>query len=505
MKYCIIPAAGGSTRMRELGKQYAKTVLPYKGKPIIAHIVENVKAEVRPDEIIVVYGTDEHREQIEEALSLFGHTVTFMKCKDGRQGPAKSILSGIPDDVDSNDELFVHLSDFVASDEYLNLPVDTIATFDVYDHRRWCMVSADSDGRIVAFHDKPKENVEGAVAVAGLYRFSNALKILNIGEFLENTSDSEFQISELMEEYAYKNPLFVKKNIKGSVVDFGTIEEFNQNRGIAKARSFNDIVDHGNYVAKISHENPEKIFREAEWMRNLPKQLYGYAPAVYEIVHKHDLFLMEKIKSNNLRDVYLFIDRTEQTWDEIFNKVYTFNQECATISKQTNSFWEMIIKKTIDRSPGGKRFDAFLDEFSRTIRQWKRYDQSTFYHGDLHFANMFYCFNYKELKLIDPRGEYYGHWFYDIAKLNHSVNGRYDWIDSQLYTGSKVYNRGTEGVEKSFGKFIDRIGLDSEDRNVLNLLTASLFLSMIPLHTHSAENQRMYLEEFWRLYNTPVF
>lgn len=507
MKYCIIPAAGGSTRMRELGKQYAKTVLPYQGKPIIVHIVENVNRVICPDEIVVVYGTEEHKQQIEDALAMFNLSVTFKPCQGGRQGPAKSILSGIPEGVRSNDELFIHLSDFVASDEYLNLHKDTIATFSVDDHRRWCMVipRADSSDMISGFVDKPAQNVENGLAVAGLYNFSNASRLRNIGELLENKSTSEYQISELMEEYNNGTSLFIKKNIKGTIVDFGTIEEFNKNRGIAKARSFNYIVDNGNYVAKISHENPEKVIAEGNWMRNLPKPLWGYAPTVYAIDHANDTILMEKVKSNNLRDVYLFIDRTEQTWDEIFGCVYDFNTSCNEISKQSNHFWEMIIRKTMDRMPGGKRFDNFINDFTLAIRKWSRYNTTTFYHGDMHFANMFYCFNYKELKLIDPRGEYYGHWFYDIAKLNHSVNGRYDWIDSQLYSGDVIYNKGTEGVERSFERLIDRLGLTAEDRHVLNLLTASLFLSMIPLHKHSAENQRMYLEEFWRLYNNPVF
>lgn len=499
MKYCIIPAAGGSTRMRELGKQYAKTVLPYQGKPIIVHIVENVNRVICPDEIVVVYGTDDHKQQIEEALAMFNLSVTFKKCKDGRQGPAKSILSGIPDTVDSNDDLFVHLSDFVASDEYLNLQKDTIAVFPVSDQHRWCMVSFDSNKKVTRFADKPKEPINGC-AVAGLYRFSNAKKILNIGERLENGT-GEFQISEFMEEYNQTTQLYVKDSIKGSLIDFGTIEEFNKNRGIAKARSFNEVVDHGNYVAKISHEKSEKVIAEGEWMRNLPQHLWGYAPQVYQIDREHDCILMEKVKSNNLRDVYLFLDRTEETWNEIFDKTFQFMYGCSDIRKTSNEFWEMIIRKTIDRMPGGNRYDAFLNDFTRELRASKFYNTSTFYHGDLHFANMFYCFTYKDLKLIDPRGEYYGHWFYDLAKLNHSVNGRYDWIDAQLYSGDVIYNKGTEGVERAFERMVSRFGLTDHDRVVLNLLTASLFLSMIPLHSHSKANQQMYLEEFWRLYN----
>ena len=501
MKIAIIPAAGSATRFKELGKQYAKTVLPYKGKPIIVHIVTQINREVKPDLIRIVYSKIEHKEQIAEALALYNLNVEFVMCDVGRQGPAKSIISGIPHDVTNNDSIFVHLSDFVAgSSSVLNMMDDSIAVFPVSDPSRWCMVNADEDHEIINFIDKPTEDVETNLAVAGLYSFSDASCLLYSGTMAEDKGTGEFQISELMSEYMLPYPLSVNPIGPTDLIDFGTIEEYIQNRGIAKARSFNVVTDLGHSVEKYSITQPDKILAEATWLNNPPYGMEKYVPNVYSINNIKANFRMEKIKSTNLRDLYLYLDRTEDTWNEVFNEVFTFIDSCKKIKRDGWAFWRMIIAKTKDRAPEEVEFNR---EFAKAIEESRFFGEQTYYHGDLHFANMFYCFTYKDLKLVDPRGEFHGHWFYDLAKLNHSVNGKYDWIDSQLYSDNKIYDSGTEGVKKAFSKLLDDLRLTPTDHKLLNILTASLFLSMIPLHYHSLKNQELYMAEFRRLNNPP--
>ena len=59
---------------------------------------------------------------------------------------------------------------------------------------------------------------------------------------------------------------------------------------------------------------------------------------------------------------------------------------------------------------------------------------------------MFFDFSANGLTLIDPRGEFYGHWLYDVAKLVHSIIGKFDFIDSGLFNRGnrtmKVYSGG---------------------------------------------------------------
>ena len=133
------------------------------------------------------------------------------------------------------------------------------------------------------------------------------------------------------------------------------------------------------------------------------------------------------------------------------------------------------------------------------IKEAKIYHDSTFYHGDLHFNNIFYNFSSDTIIFIDPRGEFYGHYLYDIAKLNHSVNGHYDYIDEGLYFQKNkktfFYNKGDNEVKAAF-KDIFINNLTTLEKVIVNQLTASLFLSMIPLHSESVQNQKLFYSEY---------
>jgi hypothetical protein len=89
---------------------------------------------------------------------------------------------------------------------------------------------------------------------------------------------------------------------------------------------------------------------------------------------------------------------------------------------------------------------------------------------------------------------------YDIAKLYHSVYGNYDWIDGELYTTDPLtfYDKGREGIQKAFNDHIFSFFPDDVQADV-KTIAASLFLSMIPLHTHNPINQQLFLKEFERL------
>ena len=59
-------------------------------------------------------------------------------------------------------------------------------------------------------------------------------------------------------------------------------------------------------------------------------------------------------------------------------------------------------------------------------------------HGDPCFANTLYNKSTKTLKFIDPRGaltedELWTDPYYDVAKLSHSVCGRYDFFNNGLF------------------------------------------------------------------------
>ena len=523
----LIPAAGSSSRFRELGKHYAKTVLPFRGRPIIAHIVERIiEAKSDIDKIFVIVNNSTHREQIEEALGTcdFGSIGLCVVHEfneeeiDIKRGPAKTIVAGlelIRSRYQEDVEVLVHLSDSLfKTTDISSMFVEksaTIGTQLVDDQKRWCVI--DKDNR---FHNKPTENIQGAEALSGLYKF----RLSSIDTSRAVFSDKESQISDLL--------LTINDHIEPICapieLDFGTLEEYIANRGIKTTRSFNTVFEHGDCVVKTTIcgsdvEFDSKLRREINWYSHAPSGLKPYLPSIYSHSDLSDTrerasFKMEKIKGVNLRDLALYLDRTEETWEEIFTayreKIYSKSIRRSQ-SFRSNVFWLDMFEKTQKRVKEtniscGNTVGEFTERFREFCYARDSSNNTDWIHGDLHFANMFYDLHYRELKLIDPRGDLCGDLFYDLAKLNHSVNGNYDCIDSQLYyfdqNGEvKYFMNERRGIVDAYEKMLVDIGLSEQDRRDLNLVTASLFLSMIPLHFHNNTNQRLFYSEFERFFS----
>ena len=126
-------------------------------------------------------------------------------------------------------------------------------------------------------------------------------------------------------------------------------------------------------------------------------------------------------------------------------------------------------------------------------------------HGDLCFANMLIDDNYSHIKLIDPRGKFgsfdiYGDQRYELAKLYHSVDGKYDLIIKDMFVlENNNYEFKYKMIEKKRDydvfelmkeEFTDVIGNHNDEIEIIESL---LFLSMIPLHSENLSHQYMML------------
>jgi hypothetical protein len=122
-------------------------------------------------------------------------------------------------------------------------------------------------------------------------------------------------------------------------------------------------------------------------------------------------------------------------------------------------------------------------------------------HGDLCFSNILCEPDSVLVKLLDPRGSFgkqgvLGDVRYDIAKLTHSVVGRYDFIVNDLFE-VRVDSPGELVLEMPFRADIRPIVDEFETifladkvlRDEVLLITAWLFLSMLPLHSENPRRQ----------------
>ena len=129
-------------------------------------------------------------------------------------------------------------------------------------------------------------------------------------------------------------------------------------------------------------------------------------------------------------------------------------------------------------------------------------------HGDLCFTNILVEDSYDFLRLIDPRGNFglfdiYGDSRYEIAKLCHSLEGKYDYIIEDMFeinvNGTDVYYKILKDNKKIWKIFREVFATQLENIQAVRLIEAILFFSMISLHNDSLTRQYAMLATAYQL------
>lgn len=498
----VIPAAGKGTRFGELSNRYPKCILPFRNKPILIHNIDwMLQHGCDKVNIVVNYGGDKIKELVD--FYEYGSKVEVI-FYDADIGPAGSVLCGAIND--EAEELLVVLGDMVIAQD---LPEEAFAHsflsyHEVNNTERWCCVSHGGD----EFYDKMVDS-PSILALTGVYFFKDHGVVDDFADATQHPEfrHGEFQISSILEHYS-KTERFKLHFIK--ILDFGTLPEYMRNRLVPKSRIFNSIEEHGGVVTKSSSD-VEKLYKEACWMQNAPKQFQPLIPKLIEMRmgHHRPYYSMSRVDLPTLREIYVYLDNDTKLWENVIadchKLILNFKDHQTSSSLDSKRFWDSMFKKMVERDTGV--YPEYALEWLR--HQFDHFQQSplNFYHGDLCFSNMFYDTNNREFRLIDPRGEYFGSYLYDLAKLNHSFAGFYDIVDSEMYVRKgdhvKLY---TTGKGKIAERWLETLRLVCPNEYMgIQLLTAFLFWSMIPLHSHNPTNQTIYKrlgDRFWYYYKT---
>ena len=492
----VIPAAGLGTRLRELGRLYPKSILPYKDRPLLVHNVEWLRRQGCEEIVIVV---NHQKEKIQEVIDTYDLNVKIADVEIEGGGLSQSVLSGIMarEETEREDEsVLILLGDLLVTDGEVDFSTNSVSTFEVEDWSRWCMV----DPVTGVFYDKPQEKPPTNLAISGVYYIQSVQELsdllssqLSSGEKIRG----EFQISTSLARL--KDPV---KCFHLEILDFGTLADFLRNRGLRNSRSFNSVRIQDDFVVKQSQKR-NKIIAEANWYRSVPDEIAIRTPRILQ-TDLHDwcgsCYTMERVLHPSLRELFLFLDRSTELWTQILTDcfhVHSLMQNYDT----TQSSASFLIDKTTQRVKQSgiqnKTVNRFLDEFFPMVHVFE--DRSTLIHGDFCFSNLMWNSGSKRIVMLDPRGELYGSPYYDVAKLRHSILYGYDFIDAHLWSvseqGTRIFDDGVEHLRDLY-KEMESERFTSEEIRYLDLLTASLFLTMIPLHYHSSQNQKLFYEKF---------
>ena len=276
------------------------------------------------------------------------------------------------------------------------------------------------------------------------------------------------------------------------------------------------------YSVTKSSKDIIKMQAESNWLTSIPVQLKKYAPNIYG--KKHNGYTIEYLYNSSLANIFVFgnldVNSLKSILDKCIDYINTEKQYKPYEKIDTNYLYT---EKTLSRISyldldekyiiNGVQVGSIRDIITEldTYIDKDCYKYNSIMHGDLCFSNILYDSRSNHIKLIDPRGidnkynvSIYGDWRYDVAKLAHSIIGKYDFIIANRFKYKE--NSSTdiefkieydnlyeiEELDKYFDKFFDF--------KMYYPIMINLFLSMIPLHSDNVLRQKAMLANALYLY-----
>lgn len=338
-------------------------------------------------------------------------------------------------------------------------------------------------------------------------------------ELKKNKNDFILSLNSLLN----KKKLDVK--IFESWLDFGHLNTyFRSKKDFLTQRIFNNFEYSNGFLTKSS-KNEKKMKSELDWFKHLPERLKVFSPVV--IKNKSNSYNIEYLNYLTLTEIYLFSRVDDSVWKKILYSCFEYLDIKNEIEIQEQAGnWDSqkkIVSRWAEIKPDAKSLlekclKAHKTSFKKLIEKLfdtnfsNKFKNQTIIHGDFCFSNILFDFRSERITVIDPRGcdfdgktSITGPESYDLAKLAHSIIGRYDEIVANRYD-AKVLKENYElsfsepetgkKLREEFVKILDQRGISL---NHLYAEMIGLFISMIPLHSDSKERQLAFLVNALRL------
>ncbi len=198
--HAIVPVAGKGTRMRPHTWSRPKPLLGVAGKPMLAHILDDlVGAGLKKISLVVGYMGDEIERWARERYG--ERTEIYCPRQQTMDGLASAVALAEPHIGD--EKAFVVLGDTIFRADLeglLRSDRNMICAMKVEDPRRFGVVVMQDD-KVVRLVEKPQEYVSD-LAIVGLYLFQSAPRLMSaIHELLDSgkRTKGEFQLTDAMQ------------------------------------------------------------------------------------------------------------------------------------------------------------------------------------------------------------------------------------------------------------------------------------------------------------------
>ena len=267
-------------------------------------------------------------------------------------------------------------------------------------------------------------------------------------------------------------------------------------------RKFNKVTIGENYTVKKSL-NFKKIINEINYYKRIPSNKKKFFPILND--YGHNWYKISTIHSNNLSYLYINQLLTIEDLDKIFKLVGEFHTYKINSNNKIDIYQNYLPKlnSRLAKIPNILIKENFnlIKNVKEKLSQYKRNTKGvkSIVHGDLVFSNIFFDLK-KELKLIDPRGgqknkfTIVGDLFYDFAKIYQSLTGYEHILSGKKNYKEKYY----QNLKIKFEKFFKE-KFSNDQFEYLKYLTASLYISLIPLH--DKKNWRKFFQKARQILN----
>lgn len=436
---------------------------------------------------------------------------------------------------DIHEPVIINFADTIVMDSITEKIEDAFFCQEDYMSETWTYFD-EENGVIKNIFDKTE-------ASAGIRKklFVGVFKITDSDLFrtclMHALSDEKRQVNSFysaLQLYSQKHPM--KAILTENWFDIGHEDKYYNSKIAVRAREFNHItIDKNRGILRKTSDDKDKFIGEIKWYLKLPADIEYVRPRIFSYSTTYDdpYVSMEYYAYHTVHELFLYGDLNLQQWQDVFQRIRfvcnDFKRYTVRDENLIPSLEEMYLNKTLQRFDKMKkdtRFTEFfekqicvngvkyqsLDQVAETLKQVipeMLYDIDTFniIHGDLCFANIMVDNNFSFIKVIDPRGKFgaydiYGDSRYELAKLFHSVDGKYDFIIKDLFDVN--YNSETAEICYRIQNRVRKFDLyevfttvfEKEiggDLRKIELIEALLFLSMIPLHGENLKHQMVML------------
>jgi dTDP-glucose pyrophosphorylase len=486
----IIPAAGAATRLRPLSANTSKVMVRVNGKPCLDYIIDQASKITNLEQVVVVDGKFEDIRNYAERVH---PEITFANQPD-LKGPRDAIAIGMNAITNTSVPTVVWLGDAIILEDDIPLGTDFLLCKEVSDQSAWCMW----DG--MDFYNKPSTTISNAVALVGLYSFSDTERAIRAFNEVDG-----YDISESLEVYSNRYER-VNTDKWYDIGDLPTYYKTCAQLLNLKSRYFNNMdFDHelGVLTKTPNYHVPESVKTlqsEISWYKDLTNDQKCFTPRVFDI-WSSDSLTMSFESGTLLSDLMLYEDLTESAWEYIIDKVFRIKQKYFS-SRCTNSKFNSdfaLVAHDVWYGKSSSRLEqySFSDEVNEKILEFAKQLVCATYpiegmHGDLHFGNILYNQQTDQIKLIDPRGNYggyigtYGDNLYDWAKLAHD-----------LYHGYNAMVANTKPNEIVRKVFLEKLKETNLPTDLVLKGGLVLLATCIPLHSDDPDRQdrfRSYVE-----------